>query len=287
MAFTQKRINVQLTLANGAFGSGKNNQAVLTGLRVSAKILVAGGESQSTAEVAIYGLPLDMMNQLSTVGIDYNARYQNSMSIEAGDENGMHLVFAGSIANAFVDANAMPNVCLRVSGSPGLFYAMQPTKPISVKGAADAAGLMAELAGKMGFSFENAGVSVKLANPYFAGTPLTQAKAIAKHGAFDMLLDKDTMAIVPPTASRTGQTVLISPSTGMVGYPQFNQNNVIVTCLFNPEVKCFGDIQVQSDLTSANGIWKVNSYELHLESFTPKGQWFMVITGVNSSGALA
>ncbi len=191
MSFTKKKINVQFTLANGSFGSGKNNTATITGLRVLANIVVTGGETQATAELAIYGLPLDMMNQLSVVGTQINAIAKNSITVEAGDdESGMHLVFAGNIINAFVDANNMPNVCLRVSASPGAYYAMKPTQPLSIKGSADAAGMMQKIASQMGLGFENNGVTAKLANPYFGGTLLTQAKAIARHAGFDMFIDK-------------------------------------------------------------------------------------------------
>ncbi len=91
-----------------------------------------------------------------------------------------------------------------------------------------------------GTCFENAGVTAKLANPYFGGTLLTQAKAIARHAGFDMFIDKNTMAIVPPKKSRSGGAIVVSPETGMVGYPQFNQAQVIVTALYSPEYKIGG-----------------------------------------------
>lgn len=288
MSFTKKKINVQFTLANGSFGSGKNNTATITGLRVLANIVVTGGETQATAELAIYGLPLDMMNQLSVVGTQISASYKNSITVEAGDdESGMHLVFAGNIINAFVDANNMPQVCFRVSAAPGMYYAMKPVPPLSIKGSADAAGMMQKIAGQMGLGFENAGVTAKLANPYFGGTLLTQAKAIARHAGFDMFIDKNTMAIVPPKKSRSGGAVLVSPETGMVGYPQFNQAAIIVTALYSPEYKIGGEIKVESALTAANATWKIFYMEHHLESEVPKGQWFTVMKGTSPSGAIS
>lgn len=280
MSFTEKFINVQFTLANGSFGKGKNNQATVTGYRVTAQILNAGGPTQSTMSLAIYGLPLDLMNQLSTVGNQAFKMYKNSITVEAGDVGSdATLVFAGDIINAFVDANAMPQVCFRVYAAPGRYYAMKPATALSIQGSADAAGLMQNLASQMEFGFENAGVNVRLSNPYFSGSLWTQALSIAKNGGFDMAVDRGTMVIVPADKTRDG-TFLISPQTGMAGYPSFNQANVVVTALFNPAVKYLGEIEIQSDLTAACGKWKVNRLEYQLEALVPNGRWFMIAEGV-------
>jgi hypothetical protein len=52
---------------------------------------------------------------------------------------------------------------------------------------------------------------------------------------------------------------------------------VIVTALYNPAVKHYGAIKVQSELTPANGTWKIINLTLDLESMVPKGKWFMVM----------
>ncbi len=123
MSFTKKKINVQFTWQTDRSEVAKTTQPRLRACAFGEHV-VTGGETQATAELAIFGLPLDMMNQLSVVGTQINAIAKNSITVEAGDdESGMHLVFAGNIINAFVDANNMPNVCLRVSASPGAYYA--------------------------------------------------------------------------------------------------------------------------------------------------------------------
>jgi hypothetical protein len=280
LAFTQKLINVQFNLANGSFGSGKNNTATIRGARVSCHIVNTGGASNSNMELAIYGLPLTVMNQLSTVGTQAYKMYKNSVTVEAGDASGMTLVFGGDIYSAFVDAQSMPNVCFRVMAAPGSFQAIKPATPLSIRGSADVAGMMKTLAGQMGFGFENAGVDLKLANPYYAGTAWKQAIAIAKHAGIDMIVDRNIMAIVPPAKTRSGEAVLISPQTGMMGYPAFNQANVLVRAYYSPSVKYLGAIEVKSDLTPANGKWKVNRLEYQLESMVPNGRWEMMMEAV-------
>jgi hypothetical protein len=50
--------------------------------------------------------------------------------------------------------------------------------------------------------------------------------------------------------------------------------------LFNPAVKYLGAIEVKSDLTPANGKWKVVRLEYQLESMVPHGRWEMDMEGV-------
>ncbi|RZS82052.1 hypothetical protein EV217_2865 [Phyllobacterium myrsinacearum] len=283
MSFTQKRIDVQLNLANGQFQGGGNTVTV-SGLRVSFTGTFVGGQEQGTAEISIYGLSLSLMNQMSTVGTQKNLVGKNHIAVLAGDaETTMSVVFEGTIFSAFVDAQAMPDVAFRIYAKPGLYHAVVPATPISVRGSANAADLMKDIAGKMGLSFENAGVTAKLANPYFAGTLWTQAQKIAQHGGFDWTVDRGTLAIVQPGKTRDGDPILISPETGMISYPAFNSASIIVAALFNPNVKHYGKIEVRSDLTPACGIWTVSRVALELESMIPNGRWFMILDAVPTS----
>lgn len=136
MAFTQKLIDVQLNLANGQFQGGGNTVTV-SGLRVSFTGTFVGGQEQGTAEISIYGLPLQLMNQMSTVGTQLNLQNKNNVAVLAGDaETGMSVVFEGTIFSAFVDAQAMPDVAFRIYAKPGLYHAVVPATPISVRGSA-------------------------------------------------------------------------------------------------------------------------------------------------------
>lgn len=278
-SFTKKRINIRFDLTTGVFAGGGNKYEA-TGLRISVSIQNNGGLAQSKGEFAIYGLPLDVMNQLSTVGTQYNKEYKNGVAIEAGDdESGMTLIFAGVITSAFVDAQAMPQVNFHVTAISQTFYSVKPAEPLSIKGSADVSGMLSQIASAMGFAYEDAGVNVKLANPYYAGSLWQQALQIARHAGIDVVLDKNTLVAIPPDKSRQSDTVLISPETGLVGYPAFNQRAVVVAALFNPAVQYGANFEVRSELTPANGIWKINSLVYELESEMPQGNWFMILQG--------
>ena len=283
MSYNQKLINVSFALASGSFGDSGGNTANITGLRVSVHIEVAGGPQQSHMELAIYGLPLSMMNQLTTFGSNYLLQQKNGVQVFAGEAGGqMSLVFQGNIFQAWVDAQALPQVCLRVVATPGSFYNSMPQTPLSFQGPTPAATVAQKIAGYLGMQFENNGVKTVLSNPYYASDAVSMIRKLAQHGGFDFIMDKGTLAITPVGTSRSGDTPSIAPPK-MVGYPIFISNNLVVKSIFDPTIKYNGDIQVTSSLTPANGKWRVSKLEYDLESKVPHGRWFNVMTCVKSS----
>src|SRR5262249_46240849 len=138
----------------GQFEGGGNNAtfSAISGAafdpntpRISARIDGPGGETGITLSMAIYGMPLSQMNQLSTVGSQINYIYKNSVTVSAGDPvSGQQLVFQGNITQAYVDAQSQPQVAFRVEALPAAELNVRSVPPTSVKGAADVGNLMGQ-----------------------------------------------------------------------------------------------------------------------------------------------
>ena len=291
MSFTQKLLSANFTLASGSFGGGGNTLS-LSGLRMSAHYEATGATTigmASTMTLAIWGMKLSQMNQLTTFGTQYSARNHNQIQLYAGEapagasltgaqSSQMNLVFSGQIYEAYIDAKQMPQVCFRVTtGAAGIFYAVKPVQPTSLPGSQPVANMMQTLAGQMGLQFQNNGVNVNLLNPYYYGAPWTQALQIARHANVDMHVERGTLSISPPGTPNSGGAVLVSKDTIMVGYPSFQSNLLIVKVLFTPSLKCNDTIQVKSDFTPANGTWKINKITGDLDSMMPHGQWYQTL----------
>ena len=278
MPFATRKINVSFKLASGSYGSG-GNSATISGLRVHAKIVSPGAANSATAEIVIYGLPLSLMNQLTTLGTQINFSNQNTITLEAGDSvNGMFTAFSGTIVTAYADIQAQPNGALVVNAIPGFLNAIKPTKPNSVKGTANVANLMQQIASANGLSFEGNGVSAKVMNPYLHGSPRSQIVQLARMAGLEFDLTENKLAIWETSKGRSGSSTTLSSSTGMVGYPAYNQSGIIVKCEWQPALLRGRSITVQSELTPACGSWNVYSMEVNLESETPNGAWFAVLS---------
>jgi hypothetical protein len=273
----KRAIDVSFTLGTGSFGSGAGDTVNITGLRVAATIHKAGGVSLTSCDLRVYGMDMSQMNALSTLGKPLLSGRKNTVTVTAGDDlNGKAVAFSGIIQEAWVDANNAPEVVFIVQAFTGLIDRLKPLPPSSFSGTADAATIVSGLANQMGYAFENNGVKVQLVNPYLWGTGRQQLEKVARAGNFNFFIDdaKNTLAIWPKTGSRGGAVPSLTPTTGLVGYPQFQQNGLLVQCLFNPSIVFGGNVQIQSSLTPACGTWTVFDVIHDLESETPGGKWF-------------
>ena len=285
-SFVQRvlRVTFRLGQVNGTQptfqGSGGANQLTLSGLRCSAAITQTGGISQGALDLRIYGMTESQMNQLSQVqGAPIRQPPGNSVTVEAGTAAGLSQVYAGTINGAFIDYTGSPQVPLHVLGLAAYEAAVKAVPPSSYKGGADVAVIMGNLAKTMGFQYENNSINgIILSNSYFPGSAYQQAQACANAAGIEMTVDNGTLAIWPRDGSRGGSVPLISPGTGMKGYPVQTLTGIELETLFNPSVKFGSRVQVQSSRQTACGTWKVIQLSTILESETPDGAWFQRLT---------
>lgn len=277
MAFKERFINVTFTLGEGSFGNSGANTEKIEGHRISAKITKAGGPSMGTLEMQVFGMSLSQMNKLSTLGLMPTLVRRNVVTVEAGDSDGVGTVFIGTITNAWADFKSAPEVAFYVEAHTGLLESVKAVAPSSFTGPTDVGVIMSSLATTMGLAFENSGVSVKLSNPYFPGSARDQTRACAEAANIEWIIDNGKLAIWPKGGARGGAVPLLSPATGLVGYPSYTSKGVILSCEFNPNVGYGGKIQVESSLTPAKGEWIVFALNHDLAANMPNGPWFSEI----------
>lgn len=286
-SFTQKQITLTVQLGQGSFGgNGQFDTVTLSGLRVSALLATSINNSSigigtTQAIVNVFGLTLSQINQLTKAGGLWTTR-QNLLTVQAGDNTKMPVVFNGGIIEAkplFVEGD--PNTPFVMTAFTGSVLAVQPATPTTYPGAADVAQIMGVLANRAGLGLENnLTTPIKMAGPYFSGTLTEQIAQCASAANIYYHIDgiSKVLAIWPKSGSRAGNTV-ISPANGLIGYPRFQLSTVEVETLFNPNIFAGGTITIQNDkLTAANGRWRVMSCNHTIESMMPDGQWRSSIT---------
>lgn len=257
------------------FAHNGKDEATFTGLRCSLAIKKFGYVSQSPLSMRVFGLPLSIMNDIATLGRLPLAGRNNTISVSAGDdESGMSVVYTGTIQNAWADFQGSPDVALELTAQIGLYNAQASTEATSYQGAADVAVILGNLALRMGRTFQNNGVTAQLSNPYFHGTLLDQLHSCCAAADVEFEDDGVTLFVWPKGGSRGGTPPLISPQTGLVGYPTYTHSGIAMLIRFNPAIGRGGLVKVESSLVPACGMWRVFSLTHVLESETPNGQWF-------------
>lgn len=279
----KKQLRFVVTLGTGKFGSSNNDTITLQGFRATADIDKAGGMMMGTLRAKIYGVKQADMNSVTTLQWKTGTLIPNTVEVYAIDGAAETLVFAGNIVNAWADYQSMPDVFLHIQAQSAFFNALKAIPPRSFKGGVDVASVMAQIARDLGYTFENNGVTTQLVDVYLPNTGMEQAKDLARAAGCDLYLDDKILAITPPNVPRRVIIPLISPASGLVGYPTFDGVGVNFQTLFNPAITFGGSIKLETDVQQAAGEWVVTSVGHRLESEKPGGAWFSSVRG-NQNG---
>lgn len=279
----KKQLRFVVTLGTGKFGSSNNDAITLQGFRATADIDKAGGMMMGTLRAKIYGVKQADMNSVTTLQWKTGTLIPNTVEVYAIDGPAETLVFAGNIVNAWADYQSMPDVFLHIQAQSAFFNALKAIPPRSFKGGVDVASVMAQIARDLGYTFENNGVTTRLVDVYLPNTGMEQAKDLARAAGCDLYLDDKILAITPPNVPRRVVIPLISPASGLVGYPTFDGVGVNFQTLFNPAITFGGSIKLETDVQQAAGEWVVTSVGHRLESEKPGGAWFSNVRG-NQNG---
>lgn len=277
MAQTRRLLGFTFQLGKGDAASLGFDTIKVSGLRASARIEKIQWPGKNQAEFTIFGLDISTMNRLSTIGQVLQLQGVNFITAEAGDtESGMSVVFQGAIYRAFIDAEAAPDVGLRVFSQAGYIEQLKPSTPKSFPGNCDVVQFLKGLATEMNLRFENSGVSnVYLRKPYFYGSPQAQAQAAAHAANISITIDDGVLAIWPIDGARGTSIPVVSKDTGLRSYPTWDSLGLNVSTLFNPSIGYGSKIHVDvPEFANATGDWTVYRLFHELDTQVPHGLWF-------------
>lgn len=276
--FTTKLIELTITLGTGSFGDEQGNTVTISDSRITVDCEFAGGDTMGNTRIRVWGISQQLMNQLTTIGqINRAIRLKNTVTVAAGDENGMQLMFFGVIVDAFAEYNAAPDVPFVIEAASGMDIAILPVNATSYKGSVSVEQIMSDLAADAGLAFEPNGVTETLFNPYFPGTTLNKIQDCARAAGIQYTIDRGTLALWSLGKSRGGDVPLISQDSGMVGYPVLSSKGMTLKIVFNLNIRMGADVKVESSIPMANGIWHVFKVSHNIASQIPDGPWFSTI----------
>lgn len=317
MAFVQRLIKVTVSLADNpqtnqpnTFAATGTSTVDLTGSRAQVRIENSGNPNSCQAEVKIWGLQPSIMNQLATLGLVWNLIPRNTIAIQAGDsQSGLATIFAGYILAAYGDYEAQPDVPYVLSCNLTGSNAAITVAPTSYPQPFSVATAMASIANAMGAGFQNSGnVNITLPPMYIRGSLREQAQKIADAAnIYWGFPSGNVLEIWTKTGSRTTPSIpVVSPAGGMISYPAFTQNGIMVKTLFDPLLSVGSLFKVQSSLLSAIANaqplqpnfasptspaqpfptqWAIVKLDLALDTMLPNGEWCSIVTGYNPGAA--
>lgn len=292
MTFTIKQLQASITInpssSTPTFNGGDSNTITFGGpaqnaVRMKASIHNAQG-IDGKLDLSVWGLPLSVMNQLSTYGTQINLLPKNQIVLQAGDESGLSQAWTGSIIASVIDFN-QPDAAMRISANTAAAFSAGAVTPLSYNGKVSVATVMAAIAQQMGLTFENNGVTSQLSNSYLYGSPRDMFNKIRKQSDIYATIDRGVLAIWPKFQNRTGDPIVLSPQDGtLINYPAYTANGLTITALYNSGFTIGKQVTVKgSQLTPANKTWNVYSVNHELESQLPDGKWESILFSTATS----
>ena len=272
-----------VTSQRTSFAEGGNTVTLPAGLRMMANIQNAGGLSDGTLDLTIWGMTRSLMNQLATLGIQINLLPKNPITLTAGVAGKMSTAFIGNITAAEADFNAMPEPSFRITAHTLGAFSTAPAAATSYQGSTSVAEIMSSFATKMGLRFENSGVDVTLKNQVFTGSYRDQARRCVQNaGILWNSGEGGVLAIWPRTGSRGGLIPVIAPPPkgSMIGFPKYNAYGVAVRNLYDPTIGYGQKVRVESSVLTP-GEYVVIGLNHSLACEMPGGPWETQITGYN------
>ena len=159
-SFLKRKLKLLLTLQKGSFKGREGNAYEISDLAMSVRVEKMGAPDFGKASAVIYGLPLDVMEQLSTLCMHPLFVRRNYINIYAGDEyNGYNQIYAGTITKASVDFNSAPDIKFNIESQIGFFGAVTAQGANVINGTQTASTFIEQQAKKIGFTFKNEGVT--------------------------------------------------------------------------------------------------------------------------------
>jgi hypothetical protein len=259
-------------------------------LSVNANIGIQGGLQPSTASIVIKGLKDDDIHAFSRITTTSGLfLFQNWVEFYAGyavDANGMPpLVYRGQVIFAGGDFNDKSRP-FRIYSQQVAFQQNTLAAPINPKGVVQINTIYQQLAISLGLSYQTSDeatlnkVQGSVKNPVLTGSPIEQLHQLSDDYGYQFKIYNGQLLVakighpftynqrpaelseITPNGNTTtpanANTLTVNMSNGMLGYPTVSQYGITVRTRFNPSITFGIQIEVQSDLKLANGVWYVN-----------------------------
>ncbi|WP_338805142.1 hypothetical protein WDV76_08970 [Xenorhabdus griffiniae] len=283
MKFNRKAIRITFTLSgkDESFTSENQNKLSATGFRISAEVNYGNGAITPHARIKAYGLPMEVMEKLLRIKWNDIKALRNNVTIEAGEEGEeLAQVFKGGITFAYPDFGDVPNVALVIESQTAVLDKMMGVDAESYEGEHDVTAIMANICKRIGYNFEPNDVSVKISNPYLNGTEIEKIRQLAHAANLDLYIENKNIAVTyEDNPRRTLKIPVISPETGLIGYPVPTMIGIQFKCFYDPLVRFGGIVRITDSLIKiCNGDWRIFGVRIILETEQESAQWAMEVS---------
>lgn len=285
-SFTKKQLRVTLLFSgtNQVFPGTNSNTLKLQNMRMTADV-EQSARFAPQAVIRIFGMKQADMDAATVAWAIAPIVADRQVILEAnstGKSTGWTQVYKGTLIEAQPDYRDAPNVPFVINATSGYFPKINPVPPTSYPETVDIGVAAQDIIEAMGapWTYVDGGATGVLTNPYFAGTLWDQLAQACSHAKADFYVQGDQILVTPFGRPKVGAgpSIVLSPTSGLIGYPMFGREGLSVLALYDPAYSCGIPIDVKNSLVPAtNGRWYPYSMRFMLEAQNPDGAWFATL----------
>lgn len=220
--------------------------------------------NQGECNVTIANLSKEVRDEILTETSPFNRnRTRKSIIVEVGRESyGTSVLYRGDIFRSSVSQapdNILTLRCLTAQFQKGNIITR--TAPESERLSV----LSQSIASDNGLDLNFLSQEKNIANYNFVGASINQVELLSQLSGEDVFVDGETLIVKPPRQPVPGTVRVLSPTTGMVGIPEFTEQGIKVTFLYDPQTVVGGEIQIDSiQYPATNGRYSVYKLEYNI-----------------------
>jgi hypothetical protein len=279
-SFNEKKLRVVIRLAddsNTVFEGTGSNTLIIDSLRMHAKVM-ANARQAVQMVLSIWGMRTTDMDALTSAWIDSTAIRDNIVQLFADIGNGFFPVFSGTITEAQPDYQKAPEVSFQILATVPYIKMIDIAEPSSYQGSLDINEFGQFAASQLGMSFASS-AQATLTDQYLSGSIFDQLRDACSAAKVDFYFQGDKLVFAPLQKPLSDSPVVVlTPSTGLLGYPMYTRFGTVINALYDPVFQCGSAIEVQdSQVKGINGRWYPFAAEYDLSANLPNGPWFATL----------
>lgn len=281
--YKQHSLRFEFTNTKEPFDKAGNNKISLSNLKATVSLNDVIGRTGSSADIALYGLGLDRISELSGRA---DGSMLNTQNINVGIFADDSLVFYGVMTSSVANINQAPESGLMISASANAELRNIAVSPFSAMGAQGLTDVISAICKSVGYEAVFNGVNgmTTSGSPHFEGSAFDQLHQVCSdYGLAMAVTPPGKVEFWPSDAQRDDQIPLISREYGLIGYPVFSSGGIMFQTQYSSLLSIGRYINMQTEVPWASGRYQLTTVRSELSSWVPGGPWHSICTAARSA----
>lgn len=273
--YSKRSIKFVFVNETSSFDKSGNNTITIDEVKSTVSFQSSGNLFGTQVNVSLFGLGIELLAALSSkaMGLFGSDTERISLQIIVGETS----VFAGYMTSSVANMNTIPNTSLMITATANADLQNKPASPFSFNGATPVPDIINAICNAAGYKAYITGLDgLVVTNPHYEGDIFSQLTALCSDVNVAMSVTPPSISFWPQDGERDTVMPFISPEHGLIGYPVFSNGGLMFQTQFSTLLTTGRNVQIETSLPHASGVYKLTSVTHELSSWMPDGPWHSI-----------